>query len=114
MREQVRAVRDEVAEALAAIGLYMDDGDAPQRPREWHLWPEHLPAFEAFLGLQTQWVVGMAGPVGLAYAGVEACLRLYGLTAAQRRQRFAELQHIERGWLAGWHEKNDSKKDRSS
>jgi hypothetical protein len=109
MGPEGESIRDEVAEALAALGLYLEPGESPQQPREWHLWPEHLAAFELFLGLQTQWVVGMGGPVGLAYAGVESCLRLYGLKPVDRRQRFAELQHIERGWLAGWHEKHDKK-----
>ena len=108
---EAEALRDEAAEALAALGLYMESPDALEAGREWHLWPEHLPAFELFLGLQTQWVVGMGGPVGLAYGGVESCLRLLGFKPAERRSRFVELQHIERGWLTGWREKNE-KRDR--
>lgn len=96
-------------EALAAFGLYLDAGELPQQPREWHLWPEHLQAFELFLTLQTQWVVGMGGPVGLSYPGVESCLRLHGLKRAEQRERFVELQHLERGWLAGWSEKQAQK-----
>src|SRR5262249_27486890 len=72
----------EVGTALAAFGLYLDPGTPAQAPREWHLWPECLAAFELFLGVQTQWVVGMGGPLGLSYGGVEACLRLYGLKPA--------------------------------
>lgn len=115
MGQDAEAEREEVDAALAAFGLYLDTGDAPQAPREWHLWPECLPAFELFLGVQTQWVVGMGGPVGLSYPGIESCLRLYGIKPAERRQRFTELQHIERGWLAGWREKNekqDNKRER--
>lgn len=95
--------------ALAAFGLYIDAGDLPHERREWHLWPECLPAFELFLSVQTQWVVSMSGPVGLSYPGVESCMRLQGVRRAQQRDRFAELQHIERGWLNGWREKQDKK-----
>lgn len=111
MGQEAEARRDEAAEALAALGLFQVEAEAAAGPREWHLWPEHLPAFELFLGLQTQWVVGMGGPVGLSYSGVESCLRLYGVKPAVRRERFAQLQHIERGWLQGWREKSE-KQDR--
>ena len=112
MGHEAEAVREEVDAALAAFGLYLDDGRGQHQPREWHLWPECLPAFELFLGNQTQWVVGMSGPVGLSYPAVESCMRLYGIPPAERRERFAELQHIERGWLAGWREKHEKQDNR--
>ena len=112
MAGEAEAERDEVDSALAAFGLYLDEGSAElKEPREWHLWPDCLPAFELFLAAQTQMVVTMGGPVGLSYPGVESLLRLRGLSATDRRQRFAELQHIESGWLEGWREKNDKQGD---
>lgn len=99
-----------MADALAAFGLVLD-GEAHAAPdAQWHLWPECLPALESFLSLQTQWVVGMAGPVGLSYPSVEALLRLQCRSLPERRERFAEIQCLERGWLQGWREKRETSK----
>lgn len=108
MGGEVEQQKGAVADALAALGLVLEDGDAAAREREWHLWPECLDAFELFLALQTQWVVGMAGPVGLSYPSVESLLRLRGLKARERRERFAEIQCLERGWIQGWRQKREA------
>lgn len=89
--------------ALAAFGLAADApvvaGDPP-----FYLWPEHVPAFEAWACIQTQWRESMDGRTGLDYAGVEAWLRLSGLPARRHRERFAQLQVMERAALAAWRE----------
>jgi len=61
-----------------------------------------VPAFELWSAVQTQWRVGMGGPTGLDYAGVEAVLRVLGVRGEQRRERFALLQAMERAALREW------------
>jgi len=56
------------------------------------LWPDNLPAWVAFMSVQTQWryVSGGFGPparVGLDYAGVCAYLQAQGHRAKARRGR---------------------------
>lgn len=48
---------------IAPFGLTLEDfaGDPVE------IWPEHRPAFEAFVAMGTQWRIGMAGPTGLDY-----------------------------------------------
>lgn len=56
------------------------------------LWPDNLPAWAAFMSVQTQWryVAGGMGPVmatGLDYASVSAYLQSQGYRAQARRGR---------------------------
>lgn len=86
--------------ALAAFGLVLDD-DADD-PR-FHLWAENREALHVWLGVQTQWRVGMGGATGLDYAGVEAYLRMRSVRAPSRRSRLLhELQIMERATLEEW------------
>lgn len=78
-----------------------------QAPQEFCLWPEHVPAFELWVAAQTQWRSGMAGATGLDYGGIEALMRLRGVARAERSERFAELQVMERAALAAWQEKRN-------
>ncbi|WP_414858725.1 DUF1799 domain-containing protein [Paucibacter sp. TC2R-5] len=66
------------------------------------MWPEHVPAFELWMQVQTQWQVSMAGPTGLDYAGVEALMRIKRVM--RPKLRFLQLQAMERGALQGWAE----------
>lgn len=72
-----------------------------------HVWPEHVPALRLYLDVQTQWREG-----GLDYAGVEALLRLQGLPRAQRGERFAELQIMERAALKAWAKQRQQRQPR--
>jgi hypothetical protein len=58
---------------------------------------------ELFLAAQTQWRVGMSGPTGLDYAGVEACARLRGATLDP--DTFEALQTAELAALGAWRDK---------
>lgn len=69
------------------------------------LWPENLEVWHAWLGVQTQWRVGMAGATGLDYAGVDAALRMSGIRGERRREAFGLLQLMERAALAAWAER---------
>ncbi|WP_051306208.1 DUF1799 domain-containing protein [Massilia alkalitolerans] len=92
-----------VNEALAALGLYAVGPVLEQQ--EYWLWPENEEAFELWLGLQTQWNVGMAGAVGLNYAGVEACIRMRDIARKKRTELFASVQLMEQACLEEWAEK---------
>ena len=70
-------------------------------PRVFHLWPEHAEPFSLFMQLQSQWHVGMAGRTGLDYPGVEVHLR-HHVARKQRRERFRQLQLLERAALDAW------------
>jgi hypothetical protein len=67
-----------------------------------HLYPEHQAALWLWLAVQTQWREGFSGPTGLDYAGVESHLRVCGIRGADRRERWAELQTMERAALLAW------------
>lgn len=87
-------------DALAAFGLVLDDD--PDDPR-FCLWSENREALHFWLGVQTQWRVGMGGATGLDYAGVEAYLRMRSVRAPARRARLLlELQLMERATLEEW------------
>ena len=62
------------------------------------MWEENWPAVEIFLRVQTQWRVGMNGPVGLDYGAVEWVLRLY--EAQEPRAVLEDLQIMEAAVLA--------------
>jgi len=90
---------DDTAAALAAFGLRAD-GALPQPPaaRPYHLWPCNWPVWCVWVDVQTQWRVGMAGPTGLDYAGVQAVLQ-QRLPLRQRKTAFWLLQGMEEAAL---------------
>ena len=60
--------------------------------------------------VQTQWRVGMGGPSGLDYQGVEACIRMSHLAGPRRVPALlAELQIMERAALAAWADMRNDK-----
>jgi hypothetical protein len=67
--------------------------------------PEAEPVLRAWLAVQTQWRVGMAGPTGLDYAGVEAALRLRD--EDDRAGVFAGLQVCEAAMLEALRERRE-------
>ena len=58
-----------------------------------------------FLRLQTQWRVGMSGPVGLDYCAAEWLFRLYAV--ADPASLLEDLQVMEAAVLAGIAKKED-------
>lgn len=70
----------------------------------YHLWPENLPAWNCWQGIQTQWRTGMSGPTGLDYQGVSAFLDRQGLEPDEAREVFWLLQVCERVTLEVWSE----------
>lgn len=78
-----------------------DDGERIE-----YLWPDNLPAWQAWQGVQTQWRTGMGGATGLDYAGVHAWLQLHA-PRQQRRELFEGIQAAERATLEVWSEQRE-------
>lgn len=68
-----------------------------------YLWPCNVAAWNAFMGLQTQWRTGMAGPTGLDYQGVLADLRGgLQLRGQVLRDTWSGIKACERAVLDVW------------
>jgi hypothetical protein len=63
------------------------------------LWPDNQVAWQCWCAAQTQWRIGLGGPTGLDYAGVQALLELSGVRKATRPEIFACLVGMERAAL---------------
>lgn len=114
---------EELADAAAAFGLRVvkpadDASAAPPRAR---LWPCNVPAWNAWLAVQTQWrhagMVGLA--TGLDYASVAAYLRAQGIGQRARPgvpslgQLLDDLRVCEGITLEEWKAKALQKRGRS-
>jgi hypothetical protein len=63
------------------------------------VWPDNLPAVNAFVALSTQWRVGMSGPVGLDYGAIHAVLVLTKVERARWSEVFEDLRVMEEAAL---------------
>jgi hypothetical protein len=90
-----------MADALAALGLYCEDDQVIDEDEFW-LWPENEEAWWLWCTVQTQWVIGMAGPVGLNYPGVESCMRMRGIPKKRIAGLFGLIQAMESAALEEW------------
>lgn len=86
---------------MAALGIYCEEPVVVDDDEFW-LWPENETAFQFWLSVQTQWVVGMAGPVGLNYSGVEMCMRMRRIKKNVQQQLFESIQVMEQAALEEW------------
>lgn len=97
-------------DVIAALGIVVDgDLDAHlggDKDEKVYLWPENVRSWNCWVGLQTQWCVGVGGPTGLDYAGVRAYLDELDLGPA-RREVFAGIQACERATLEVWAEQRE-------
>ncbi len=80
-------------------------GDFETDPVE--VWPEHVQALHLFQRLQTQWRIGMSGPVGLNYPSVYPLIDRATKTGEEWDLLFWEVQQIEFAALAEMHDKDD-------
>lgn len=95
---------DKLDEQFAFFGIRTEGPvDAPERLLPFYLFPENLPAWQLFMAVQTQWRGGMARE-GLDYPGVHAVIDQRRSWRLRRRQRFAEIQVMERASLDAWAE----------
>ena len=68
------------------------------------VWPENLPVFDLFMGLQTQWHLSPSGhPVALRYEAADVLLRRFKTKRPNRT--FRQLQEMERAALHALQEK---------
>ena len=73
--------------------------EVEQQPETFGILPENCEAMAWFLKLQTQWRVGMNGPVGLDYGVFIACARDEGVKRRDRVWLLEDLRLIEREYL---------------
>lgn len=67
--------------------------EAIRQADEFEIWPENVQSLQTFMRLQTQWVYGLRGPVGLNYAGVRAALDM--MRTEVTTELFDDLQVME-------------------
>lgn len=104
---EVQAAADHRNEALAAFGLVIE-GDEPQGPEPFFLWPENLPTWHLWLDVQTQWRSAFDGPTGLDYTGVRTFMEMRRVR--RPRQQFELLVVMERAALTAWAEQRENDK----
>lgn len=97
-------IQEDLQADLAFFGLVPEEPLAPPAVDEFYLWPENVPAWDLWMGVQTQWRVGVGGREGLDYAGVEVEMRMQRVRPNRRRRRWAELKVMERTALRVWRE----------
>lgn len=98
--ETQREEEVEVDLALAAFGLVATRLAEPVDLI--YLWPENVPTWNLFQSLQTQWVVGMSGAIGLNYQSVNIVMTHRAIPRRDRQQVFSEIQAMERATLSAW------------
>ena len=86
---------------MAAWGLSEEDYPVEPTP----LWPENWSVVGLFLDLQTQWRMGMGGPVGLDYNVLPMLFRLNGIARKDQPEYFECLRVMESEALATMHRK---------
>ena len=85
------------------LGLTLEDlGDTAA-----YVWPENLPAVNAFIAMLTQWRVGMAGVTGLDYGVIPAVLRMAGIPRGEWPDVFDGLRIMEAEALQIMRERRD-------
>jgi hypothetical protein len=67
-----------ITQALHAFGL-----QAPNiEPDAQDIWPENMQAFNVFVRMMRQWIIGHAGPIGLRLEALPVALRLEAVPRA--------------------------------
>lgn len=98
--EADEAATDHLAEQFAGLGIQWED-DLVVDEEEFWLWPENEEVFWLWAGLQTQWVIGMAGAVGLNYPSVETDLRMLA-PKKKHRDYYLLIKNMEQAALEEW------------
>lgn len=85
----------------------MADGPvAPANP-PFYLWPEHVPAVELWLAVQTEWRTDMGTRTGLCYASIRARPVFRRMAPRRRERALAGVAVMERAALDAWAEQRD-------
>lgn len=99
------ASSDSLADAFAALGLQCE-GEVDLDDEFW-LWPENEETLWIWAGLQTQWNAAFGGATGLNYAGVEADLRMLGISKKKRMAVYPLIKAMEQAALDEWASKRE-------
>jgi len=96
---------DKAREDLRQFGATEEEIDRQLGPEEdaFSVWPENWEALNAFLLMNTQWVVGMNGPTGLDYTRVKDGLSMAGVE--MNPELFSKLRTLETAALNTWAKK---------
>lgn len=86
---------------MAIFGLSDDDFPAD----DFLVWPDNWKAVTNFSCLQTQWRMGMSGPIGLDYNTLPTVFRMTGLPETEWSEMFQSIRVMESAALAVLHEK---------
>jgi hypothetical protein len=100
--ESAQAPADEIAEALAAVGLCLEDAADVMAEDEFYLWPENVAVFNFWMLVQTQWMSDSGVRTGLNHASVEADMRMAGVKKKHRAEYFRLVVAMECGALDEW------------
>jgi len=74
---------EESDDDLKALGLMPEaitDLQLRKKPLQCEVWEENWETVQMFMRLQTQWIVGASGAVGLNYPSLEWLCKLYAVT----------------------------------
>jgi len=85
-------VQDNTEDDAAVLGVILEGNDSTSDDCE--VFEENWPVVELFLRVQTQWRIGMSGPVGLDYGAVAWVLKLTA-EEASHRSLLEDLQIME-------------------
>jgi hypothetical protein len=88
----------DAADAAAVFGLAVPE--VVEKPASFGILPSNLDAVVWFLKMQTQWRVGMNGPVGLDYGVFIQCAKDEGVKRSDRVWLLEDLRLIEREFMA--------------
>lgn len=91
-------------EQYAFFGLVPDKPALPDLEPV-YLWPENVASWNLFMDVQTQWRSNGVGNTGLDYPSVHCVIDQHRVWRRRRRERFAEVQVMERACLEEWAEK---------
>jgi hypothetical protein len=69
---------------------------------DFEVWPENIQAINLFISLQTQWIVGAAGPTGLNYIPLFARMDRMKLSEQEYEWMFDDIRVIEAEALAAF------------
>lgn len=96
-----------VREALKAFGATEEQIDAALPDDECLVLPENETVLAVFMAMQSQWRVGMGGPIGLDYAALPVVFEALKVGKKKRRDAFQWLRIMENEALRIFGEKRN-------
>jgi hypothetical protein len=88
----------DAADAAAVFGLAVPERE--KKPKTFGILAENMEAVVWFLKMQTQWRVGLNGPVGLDYGVFIQCAKDEGIKRRNRAWLLEDLRLMEQEFMA--------------